>query len=38
MFCSLDIHRRNINRAISANMLAEIGMDNLVVFSCQPQP
>lgn len=25
MFCALDIHRRNINRAISDNMLAEIG-------------
>jgi hypothetical protein len=27
MFCSLDLHRRNINRAISDNMLPEIGMD-----------
>ncbi|KAH8647783.1 major facilitator superfamily domain-containing protein [Xylariales sp. PMI_506] len=27
MFCALDIHRRNINRAISDNMLAEINMD-----------
>ncbi|KAI8692613.1 hypothetical protein NCS56_00018300 [Fusarium sp. Ph1] len=27
MFCSLDFHRRNINRAISDNMLPEIGMD-----------
>ncbi|KAK4226000.1 major facilitator superfamily domain-containing protein [Podospora fimiseda] len=26
MFCALDIHRRNINRAISDNMLVEIGM------------
>lgn len=25
MFCALDIHRRNINRAISDNMLKEIG-------------
>ncbi len=25
MFCALDLHRRNINRAISDNMLAEIG-------------
>ncbi len=25
MFCALDMHRRNINRAISDNMLAEIG-------------
>lgn len=25
MFCALDIHRRNINRAISDNMLPEIG-------------
>lgn len=25
MFCALDIHRRNINRAISDNMLAELG-------------
>lgn len=27
MFCALDLHRRNINRAISDNMLEEIGMD-----------
>ncbi|KAK0614350.1 major facilitator superfamily domain-containing protein [Immersiella caudata] len=27
MFCSLDLHRRNINRAISDNMLPEIGMN-----------
>ncbi|KAK3377438.1 major facilitator superfamily transporter [Podospora didyma] len=27
MFCALDLHRRNINRAISDNMLKEIGMD-----------
>src|SRR5690242_16473448 len=27
MFCALDIHRRNINRAISDNMLKEIGMN-----------
>ncbi|KAH8200547.1 hypothetical protein TruAng_005265 [Truncatella angustata] len=27
MFCALDIHRRNINRAISDNMLPEIGMN-----------
>ncbi|KAI8964143.1 MFS general substrate transporter [Daldinia sp. FL1419] len=27
MFCALDMHRRNINRAISDNMLAEIGMN-----------
>ncbi|KAK3360513.1 major facilitator superfamily domain-containing protein [Lasiosphaeria hispida] len=27
MFCALDMHRRNINRAISDNMLPEIGMD-----------
>ncbi|KAI5868104.1 MFS general substrate transporter [Durotheca rogersii] len=27
MFCALDLHRRNINRAISDNMLAEIGMN-----------
>lgn len=25
MFCSMDLHRRNINRAISDNMLEEIG-------------
>lgn len=25
MFCALDIHRRNINRAISDNMLPELG-------------
>lgn len=25
MFCGLDLHRRNINRAISDNMLPEIG-------------
>ena len=25
MFCALDLHRRNINRAISDNMLPEIG-------------
>ncbi|KAF4119913.1 Major Facilitator Superfamily [Geosmithia morbida] len=27
MFTALDIHRRNINRAISDNMLPELGMD-----------
>jgi hypothetical protein len=27
MFCALDIHRRNINRAISDNMLPELGMN-----------
>ncbi|KAK7755506.1 hypothetical protein SLS62_002438 [Diatrype stigma] len=27
MFCSMDLHRRNINRAISDNMLEEIGMN-----------
>ncbi|KAI9149129.1 major facilitator superfamily transporter [Paramyrothecium foliicola] len=27
MFCALDLHRRNINRAISDNMLPELGMD-----------
>ena len=27
MFCALDLHRRNINRAISDNMLEELGMD-----------
>ncbi|KAH8894645.1 MFS general substrate transporter [Thozetella sp. PMI_491] len=27
MFCALDLHRRNINRAISDNMLPEIGMN-----------
>ncbi|KAI0010324.1 MFS general substrate transporter [Xylariaceae sp. FL0662B] len=27
MFCALDMHRRNINRAISDNMLPEIGMN-----------
>ncbi|CAM1510556.1 Fc.00g008910.m01.CDS01 [Cosmosporella sp. VM-42] len=27
MFCALDFHRRNINRAISDNMLPELGMD-----------
>ncbi|KAK4184324.1 permease of the major facilitator superfamily [Podospora australis] len=27
MFCALDLHRRNINRAISDRMLPEIGMD-----------
>lgn len=26
MFCALDMHRRNINRAIADNMLEEIGM------------
>ncbi len=38
MFCALDIHRRNINRAISDNMLPEIGMDNppVLCFSRQP--
>lgn len=25
MFCAMDLHRRNINRAISDNMLEEIG-------------
>lgn len=25
MFCALDMHRRNINRAISDNMLEELG-------------
>lgn len=25
MFCALDLHRRNINRAISDNMLPELG-------------
>lgn len=25
MFCALDVHRRNINRAISDNMLPELG-------------
>lgn len=32
MFCALDIHRRNINRAISDNMLPEIG--KFTVNSC----
>ncbi|KAH9884057.1 MFS general substrate transporter [Xylariomycetidae sp. FL2044] len=27
MFCALDMHRRNINRAISDNMLPELGMN-----------
>ncbi|RYP62506.1 hypothetical protein DL771_009714 [Monosporascus sp. 5C6A] len=27
MFCAMDLHRRNINRAISDNMLEEIGMN-----------
>ncbi|TFA99783.1 putative transporter [Trichoderma ghanense] len=27
MFCALDLHRRNINRAISDNMLPEVGMN-----------
>lgn len=27
MFCGLDLHRRNINRAITDRMLEEIGMD-----------
>ncbi|KAH8758988.1 major facilitator superfamily domain-containing protein [Diaporthe sp. PMI_573] len=27
MFCALDMHRRNINRAISDNMLDELGMN-----------
>ncbi|TDZ25523.1 putative transporter [Colletotrichum orbiculare MAFF 240422] len=27
MFCALDLHRRNINRAISDNMLPELGMN-----------
>lgn len=26
MFCGLDLHRRNINRAITDNMLPELGM------------
>ena len=26
MFCSLDLHRKNINRAISDDMLPELGM------------
>lgn len=29
MFCALDMHRRNINRAISDNMLAEIGKSRI---------
>ncbi|KAL2121752.1 hypothetical protein VTJ04DRAFT_2207 [Mycothermus thermophilus] len=27
MFCALDLHRKNISRAISDNMLAELGMN-----------
>lgn len=27
MFCALDLHRRNVNRAISDNMLEELGMN-----------
>lgn len=30
MFCALDLHRRNINRAISDNMLPEIGASRLL--------
>lgn len=30
MFCSMDLHRRNINRAISDNMLEEIGEQKVV--------
>lgn len=31
MFCALDMHRRNINRAISDNMLEELGKLSSVV-------
>lgn len=31
MFCALDMHRRNINRAISDNFLPETGMCSLTV-------
>jgi hypothetical protein len=27
MFCALDLNRKNINRAISDNMLADLGMN-----------
>lgn len=33
MFCALDMHRRNINRAISDNMLEELGKSLL----CSPK-
>lgn len=33
MFCALDMHRRNINRAISDNMLAEIGKSSSVCYT-----
>lgn len=31
MFCALDMHRRNINRAISDNMLEELGKSLLSI-------
>lgn len=31
MFCALDMHRRNINRAISDNMLPELGSHTYVL-------
>lgn len=33
MFCELDLNRRNINRAISDNMLDDLGM-NTNNFNC----
>lgn len=30
MFCSLDLHRKNINRAISDDMLPELGMSFMI--------
>lgn len=33
MFCALDMHRRNINRAISDNMLEELG--KLLSYTCK---
>ena len=38
MFCSLDLHRKNINRAISDDMLPELGMfSRLPSFLSWPQ-
>lgn len=31
MFCSLDLHRKNINRAISDDMLPELGMSFMIL-------
>jgi hypothetical protein len=35
MFCSLDLNRKNINRAISDNMLKDLGM--LIKYWILPQ-